>query len=233
MPGRPLRILVVDDDPAMVGAINALVGTEGHQVITAYDGLTAVRRFREEHPDLVLLDLAMPGPDGFTVAGQIRSAGSAPIIVVSGESSEGAKVKALGIGADDYLVKPFGRAELLARIAAVMRRVDRTEASDLGGPVSFAGIALDPGRHEARVGEVLLTLTPTEYRLLETLARAGGALVPHLRLARAGWPAEHDPDLLWLKPHLARLRAKLDAAGGPAIVAVRGVGYRVEDGPGG
>ncbi|HEX9550621.1 MAG TPA: response regulator transcription factor [Candidatus Limnocylindrales bacterium] len=228
MPGRPLRILVVDDDPAMVGAINALVGTEGHQVITAYDGLTAVRRFREEHPDLVLLDLAMPGPDGFTVAGQIRSAGSAPIIVVSGESSEAAKVKALGIGADDYLVKPFGRAELLARIAAVMRRVDRTEASDLGGPVAFAGIALDPARHEARVGDALLTLTPTEYRLLEALARAGGDLVPHLRLARAGWPAEHDPDLLWLKPHLARLRAKLDAADGPAIVAVRGVGYRVE-----
>jgi two-component system KDP operon response regulator KdpE len=170
----------------------------------------------------------MPGPDGFTVAGQIRSAGSAPIIVVSGESSEAAKVKALGIGADDYLVKPFGRAELLARIAAVMRRVDRTESSDLGGPVAFAGIALDPGRHEARVGDAILILTPTEYRLLETLARAGGALVPHLRLARAGWPAEHDPDLLWLKPHLARLRAKLDAAGGPAIVAVRGVGYRVE-----
>ena len=85
---RPLRILVVDDDPAMVGAITALVGTEGHQVITAYDGLTAVRRFREENPDLVLLDLAMPGPDGFTVAGQIRAAGEAPIIVVSGESSE-------------------------------------------------------------------------------------------------------------------------------------------------
>ncbi|MEW5990295.1 MAG: response regulator transcription factor [Chloroflexota bacterium] len=229
MPVRPLRILVVDDDPAMVGAINALVGTEGHQVITAYDGLTAVRRFREEHPDLVLLDLAMPGPDGFTVAGQIRSAGAAPIIVVSGESSEAAKVKALGIGADDYLVKPFGRQELLARIAAVMRRVDRAEAVDLGGPVTYAGVSLDPGRHEARVGETLLVLTPTEYRLLETLARAAGALVPHLRLARAGWPAEHDPDLLWLKPHLARLRAKLDAAGGPAIVAVRGVGYRLED----
>ena len=73
MPGRPLRILVVDDDPAMVGAITALVGTEGHQVITAYDGLTAVKRFREEHPDLVLLDLAMPGPDGFNVAGQMRA----------------------------------------------------------------------------------------------------------------------------------------------------------------
>jgi two-component system KDP operon response regulator KdpE len=225
---RPLRILVVDDDPAMVGALTALVGTEGHQVITAYDGLTAVRRFREDSPDLVLLDLAMPGPDGFTVAGQIRAAGAAPIIVVSGESSEAAKVKALGIGADDYLVKPFGRAELLARIAAVMRRVNRSEAAESGGPVAFEDLTLDPGRHEARVGTTLLVLTPTEYRLLDALVRAGGALVPHLRLARAGWPAEQDPDLLWLKPHLARLRAKLDAVGGPAVVAVRGVGYRVE-----
>jgi DNA-binding response OmpR family regulator len=230
---RPLRILVVDDDPAMVGAITALVGTEGHQVITAYDGLTAVRRFRDEHPDLVLLDLAMPGPDGFTVAGQIRASGTAPIIVVSGESSEAAKVKALGIGADDYLVKPFGRAELLARIAAVMRRTTRVEAGDLGDPAAFGSLSLDPARHEARVGDVPLTLTPTptEYRLLEVLVRASGDLVPHLRLARAGWPAETDPDLLWLKPHLARLRAKLDAAGGPAIVAIRGVGYRVETGP--
>src|SRR3970282_702106 len=134
VPGRPLRILVVDDDPAMVGAINALVGTEGHQVITAYDGLTAVRRFREEHPDLVLLDLPMPGPDGIT---------------------------------------------------AVSRRVDRTEATALGGPVMFAGISLDPGRHDARVGETPLVLTPTEYRLLETLARGGGGRGPHPRLARA------------------------------------------------
>ena len=212
----------------MVGAITALVGTEGHQVITAYDGLTAVRRFRDDNPDLVLLDLAMPGPDGFTVAGQIRASGEAPIIVVSGESSEAAKVKALGIGADDYLVKPFGRAELLARIAAVMRRVGRAEAADTAGPIAFAGVSLDPGRHEAWVGDSLLVLTPTEYRLLDAFVRAAGDLVPHLRLARAGWPAEHDPDLLWLKPHLARLRAKLDAAGGPAVVAVRGVGYRVE-----
>ena len=156
MSQRPLRILVVDDDPAMVGAITALVGTEGHQVITAYDGLTAVKRFREEAPDLVLLDLAMPGPDGFTVAGQIRAAGAAPILVVSGESAEAAKVKALGIGADDYLVKPFGKAELLARIAAVMRRVDRSGGAGAGGgPVEAGGLSLDPGRHDARVGEAV------------------------------------------------------------------------------
>jgi DNA-binding response OmpR family regulator len=229
---RPLRILVVDDDPAMVGALTALVGTEGHQVITAYDGLTAVRRFREERPDLVLLDLAMPGPDGFTVAGQMRASGDVPILVVSGESNEQAKVRALEIGADDYLVKPFGRAELLARIRALMRRAGpASERSGVGGGLSLGTLRLEPGRHEARVGDRGLSLTPTEYRILEALVRAGGDLVPHHRLARAGWPAEADPDLLWLKPHLARLRSKVRAAGGPDVVAVRGVGYRMEAEP--
>jgi len=229
-PSRTLRILVVDDDPAMVGAITALVSTEGHQVITAYDGLTAVRRFREEGPDLVLLDLAMPGPDGFTVAGQIRASGTAPIIVVSGESGEPAKVRALGIGADDYLTKPFGKAELLARIAAVMRRAEGTGRGlePAGGRLTIGELTVDPNRHEARVSGTSLDFTPTEFRLLETLMRADGAVVPHLRLARAGWPADADPDLLWLKPHLARLRAKLDALGGPSIAAVRGVGYRLK-----
>ena len=88
-------------------------------------------------------------------------------------------------------------------------------------------LTLEPGRHEARVGDTSLALTPTEFRLLEALVRADGDIVPHLQLARAGWPAETDPDLLWLKPHLARLRAKVQAAGGPLVVAVRGVGYRV------
>jgi two-component system, OmpR family, KDP operon response regulator KdpE len=229
MSTRPLRILVVDDDPAMVGAITALVGTEGHQVITAYDGLTAVKRFREEHPDLVLLDLAMPGPDGFSVAGQMRAVGQAPILVVSGESGEAAKVRALGIGADDYLTKPFGKAELLARISAIMRRVDRSGAggTTAAGPLEAGQLVLEPGRHEARVADTALSLTPTEFRLLEALVRADGDIVPHLQLARAGWPAETDPDLLWLKPHLARLRAKVEAADGPQIIAVRGVGYRI------
>ncbi|HEY7936467.1 MAG TPA: response regulator transcription factor [Candidatus Limnocylindrales bacterium] len=228
---RPLRILVVDDDPAMVGAITALVGQDGHQVITAYDGLTAVRRFRDESPDLVLLDLAMPGPDGFSVAGQIRASGNVPILILSGESGEGAKVKALEIGADDYLTKPFGRQELLARIAAVMRRVDAAGGPAGGGSTLQAGaLTIEPGRHEAHVGDILLPLTATEYRLLEALVRAGGDVVPHARLVRAGWPSEPNPDLLWLKPHLARLRAKVAAAGGPAVVAVRSVGYRVEAG---
>ncbi|HXG40870.1 MAG TPA: response regulator transcription factor, partial [Candidatus Limnocylindrales bacterium] len=200
-PTRSLRILVVDDDPAMVGAITALVGTEGHQVITAYDGLTAVRRFDEERPDLVLLDLAMPGPDGFAVAGRIRAMGNVPLIVVSGESGEPAKVRALQIGADDYLTKPFGKAELLARIAAVMRRAEAAIGA-APGPLEAGALRIDPRRHEARVGERQLALTPTEFRILEALVAAGGDVVPHQRLLRAGWPSDPDPDPLWLKPHL-------------------------------
>src|SRR5918999_622040 len=184
---RPLRILVVDDDPAMVGAITALVGTEGHQVTTAYDGHTAVKRFGEQRPDVVLLDLAMPGPDGYAVVGRMRAlAADVPIVVVSGERGD---------------VPPVLRA-------------DRLE--------------LDTGRFEASVDGRVLPLTPTEYRLLEALVRAGRDLVSHERLLRAGWPTESQPDRLWLKAHMARLRAKVEAAGGPPIVARRALGYRIE-----
>jgi two-component system KDP operon response regulator KdpE len=235
--GERLRLLVVDDDPAMVGAITAIVGTEGHQVVTAYDGETAIRRFREERPDVILLDLAMPGVDGYAVAGALRAEGAAvPIIVVSGERGEPAKVRALDIGADDYITKPFGRDELLARIRAAVRRASLPAASPSGAssadaPAGLAlvvgGISIDSRRHTAKVGERRLDLTPTEYRLLETLARAAGEVVPHRRLLAAGWPAERDPDPLWLKPHLARLRRKLYEVGGPEIESVRAIGWRL------
>ena len=225
---RPLRILVVDDDPAMVGAITALVGTEGHQVITAYDGLTAVKRFREEAPDLVLLDLAMPGPDGFTVAGQIRAAGQAPILVVSGESAEEAKVRALGIGADDYLVKPFGKAELLARIAAVMRRVDRATGGPATGPVERgrarpgAGASRGAGRRHR----------PDAHPDGVPPARGAGPGERRHRSApspRPGRLAGRDgsgPALAQAPPRPAAGEGR--GAGGPQILAVRGVGYRIE-----
>jgi two-component system, OmpR family, KDP operon response regulator KdpE len=231
--GRPLRILVVDDDPAMVGAVTALVGTEGHQVVTAYDGTTAIRRWREDRPDLVLLDLAMPGPDGFEVARSLRAEGATlPIIIVSGERGEPAKVRALDLGADDYLTKPFGKDELLARIRAAVRRAALSTSAAGGGfegrgPIRVGNLLLDPSRHASFVEDRELGLTPTEYRLLEVLAQAGGELLGHARLLVAGWPSETDPDPLWLKPHLARLRRKLVKAGGPGIVSVRAVGWRL------
>jgi DNA-binding response OmpR family regulator len=227
-PQAGLRILVVDDEPAMVGAITALVGSAGHQVVTAYDGDTALRRFEEDEPDLVLLDLAMPGRDGVEVCREIRRSSATPIIVLTGESDERAKVEALDAGADDYVTKPFGRQELLARIRAVMRRHELTEAAGPG--IRVGPLVLQSGRHEATVDGVPLALTRTEFALLATLVAARGRVVTHDRLLAAGWPDEREPDPQWLKPHLARLRAKLEAAGAPQPASVRGVGYRLDAG---
>jgi DNA-binding response OmpR family regulator len=228
VPRAGLRILVVDDEPAMVGAITALVGSAGHQVVTAYDGDTALRRFEEEEPDLVLLDLAMPGRDGVEVCREIRRTSLTPIIVLTGESDELAKVEALDAGADDYVTKPFGRQELLARIRAVMRRHEMSEA--VGPGVRIGSLVLLPGRHEATVDGEPLALTRTEFALLAALAAARGRVVTHERLLAAGWPDDREPDPQWLKPHLARLRAKLQAAGAPLPASVRGVGYRLDEG---
>src|SRR5688572_20052777 len=125
-----LRILVIDDEPALIGAVAALVGSVGHRVSAAYDGHEALRRFDADQPDLVILDLAMPGLDGIAVCREVRARGATPIIVLSGEGQEAAKVEALDAGADDYVTKPFGKDELLARIRAVTRR--RTERPEPG-----------------------------------------------------------------------------------------------------
>jgi DNA-binding response OmpR family regulator len=218
-----LLVLVVDDEPAMVGAISALVGRAGHRVVTAYDGNTALRRFSEERPDLVLLDLAMPGLDGVEVCRAIRRMSQTPIIILTGEADERAKVEALDTGADDYVVKPFGKQELLARIRAVMRR--RGNEAEL----RWGSIVLDRGRHTASVADVQLVLTRTEYSLLTSLVAAAGHVVSHGALLNAGWPGEPNPDPQWLKPHLARLRSKLGEAGAPVPASVRGVGYRLEE----
>jgi len=219
-----LRILVIDDEPAMVGAVAALVGSVGHRVTAAYDGDEGLRHYEEDRPDLVILDLAMPGMDGLAVCTEIRRRGATPIIVLSGEGQEAAKVEALDAGADDYVTKPFGKSELLARIRAVTRR----RGTDSAVP-EVASVRIDRRRHEAWGNDRLLQLTPIEFALLEELVTARGDLVPHAELLAAGWPGEPDPDPLWLKPHLARLRAKLRAAGAAEPMPVRAVGYRLTE----
>ena len=221
---RPLRILVIDDEPAMVGAVAALVGSEGHRVSAAYDGVEGLRHYDDERPDLVILDLAMPGLDGLSVCSELRQRGTTPIIVLSGEGQEAAKVEALDAGADDYVTKPFGKSELLARIRAVTRR-RRGERDD----AQQGSIRIDRRRHEAWAGDRLLQLTPIEFALLEALVAARGDLVPHPELLAAGWPGEPDPDPLWVKPHLARLRAKLREAGAAEPTPVRAIGYRLTE----
>jgi DNA-binding response OmpR family regulator len=231
-----LKILVVDDEPAMVGALGALLGQAGHRIVAAYDGDEALRRFRDDAPDLVLLDLAMPGLDGATVCRRIREVADTPIVVVSGERDRAATVELLDLGADDYIRKPFRADELLARVRAVARRaaLARPAGGGGGGPRasgSDRGWELDRRRHEIRWQGTVVPATVTEFRLLRQLVERLGEVVSHDDLLTAGWPDVPDPDPLWLKPHLARLREKLVGVGAPVPVAVRGVGYMLEDLP--
>ena len=235
---RPLTLLVVDDEPAWVGALGAVLGKAGHRIVAAYDGDEAMRRFRADRVDAVLLDLAMPGLDGAEVCRQIRAESDTPIIVISGERDRAAPAELLDLGADDYVRKGVPSNELLARIRAVVRRrqpanagaaARETEAASVQTSVAArdAGWDLDLRRHEISWHAALIPATAIEFRLLAALIERYGELVAHSDLLAAGWPDVNDPDPLWLKPHLARLREKLNKVGAPQPVALRGVGYRL------
>ena len=218
-------VLIVDDDRALVGMVASLLGSEGYDLLTAYDGETALRRHSEDVPDLVILDRRLPKMSGDEICRRIRAAGPTPILMLTGEKGEDERVKLLDLGADDYLEKPFGRKELLARVRALLRRAPRTT-----GPATATeihGLVIDARAHSARMRGEELPLTPTEFRLLAALATRPGELVDRKALLRAGWPDERDPDPEWLKAHLARLRSKLEDAGAPVPANVRGVGYKL------
>jgi DNA-binding response OmpR family regulator len=218
-------ILVVDDEPAMVGMVGALLGEEGYQIVTAYDGETALRRHAEERPDLVILDRRLPRMSGDDVCKGIRSVSNTPILMLTGEKGSEERAKLLDLGADDYLEKPFNKKELSARVRALLRRAPSPVRADSASKVGR--LAIDGRTHRAMVDRELLDLTPTEFRLLAALAARPGEVVDRRSLLRAGWPDERDPDPEWLKAHLARLRSKLIAAGAPDLANVRGVGYRL------
>jgi len=222
-----LTLLVVDDEPAWVGALGAVLGKAGHRIVAAYDGEEALRRFHSDHVDAVLLDLAMPGMDGAAVARQIRAESDVPILIVSGERDPAAPAELLDLGADDYIRKSMPNDEKLARIRAAVRR--RRPARPAGESAStWSGWTLDQRRHEISWRGQVVPATAIEFRLLESLVSHIGELRSHAQLLAAGWPDVRDPDPLWLKPHLARLRDKLTAVAAPLPVAVRGVGYRLE-----
>lgn len=218
-------ILIVDDDRAMVGMVAALLGEEGYDVATAYDGEQAIRRHRDDQPDLVVLDRRLPRLDGDEVCRQIRASGDTPILMLTGEKGSEERAKLLDAGADDYLEKPFAPKELRARVRALLRRGGGTRRA--AAPAEIEGLMVDPRTHSARANGKPLPLTPTEFRLLSALATRAGEVVDRRTLLRAAWPDERDPDPEWLKAHLARLRTKLESAGAPVPVNVRGVGYRL------
>lgn len=218
-------VLVVDDERPLVGMIASLLGEEGYEIVTAYDGETALRRHADDSPDLVILDRKLPRMSGDEVCRRIRATSPTPILMLTGERGADERAKLLDLGADDYLEKPFSARELRSRVRALLRRATPVVPTQIAA--SIGALRVDPKTHVASVNGSALDLTPTEFRLLAALAARPGEVLDRRSLLRAGWPEERDPDPEWLKAHLARLRSKLDGAGAPSLANVRGVGYRL------
>jgi DNA-binding response OmpR family regulator len=216
-----IRILVVDDEPPMVELVRGYMVREGWAVVTANDGNEALATARTENPDVVVLDLMLPGLDGIEVCRQLRTFSDAYVVMLTAKSEEVDKLIGLAVGADDYLTKPFSPRELVARIKAILRRARST------GPAA-PGLDVDVARRIARIEGATLNLTRTEFDILAALAREPGVVVGRSALLASVWGPGYNDDHL-VDVHVANLRRKLgDDPERPRFVeTVRGVGYRL------
>jgi two-component system KDP operon response regulator KdpE len=227
------HLLLVEDDEPMRRSVVANLAAHGYRVVEAGDVASALRSWDAERPDLILLDLGLPDGDGGSVVRRVRRESTTPILVLSARGAERDKVAALEAGADDYVTKPFGLAELRARVAALLRRT-AGQAADPAGMVSLGPVTLDVVRHVATVGGTPVDLTPREYELLKTMLSNPGRLLTKARLLRAVWGTAYADEGHYLHVYVSRLRRKLaaaDAAGEThdLIVAEPGVGYRIAE----
>ena len=224
-----MKVLIADDDPQLVRALRITLAAHGYDVVAASDGAAAIAAAAQAHPDLVLLDLGMPRLDGVQVIEAIRGWSSVPILVVSGRTGSADKVDALDAGADDYVTKPFQIDELLARLRALARR---TAASADGADtyaVRFADVTIDLAAKSVTRADVRVHLTPTEWRMLEFLARHPGALVTRQTLLKEIWSSEQVSDSGYLRLYMSQLRKKLetDPAHPRHLLTESGMGYRL------
>ncbi|MFM1872479.1 MAG: hypothetical protein RL398_1901 [Planctomycetota bacterium] len=222
------KILVIEDEPDLLEVIQYNLDREGHKVIACRNGEQGLSRIRTDNPDLVILDLMLPGMDGVEVCRQVKAdpvTRAIPIIMVTAKSEESDIVLGLGIGADDYITKPFSPRELVARVKVVLRRGPLREESGRGERVVRGPLAIDLGRHEARLDEVLLTLTPTEMRLLHFLASHPGRVFTRAHLLSRVIGEDAIVTDRNIDVHVRALRQKLGDAQ-KFIETVRGVGYR-------
>ena len=218
-------VLVVDDDPAMRRTLTINLRARDYDVETAGDGRSALQIVEERMPDVVLLDLGLPDLDGISVLTRLRSFTQVPVIVVSARTDSDDKVEALDLGADDFITKPFSIEELLARVRATSRRVGR-EDPDL--VVEVDGLHLDITDSRATRNSTEIHLTPTEWRIVEVLARHRGRLVRQTELLTAVWGPGYDTQTNYLRVHLASIRRKLEVDPGRPVLFLTepGMGYR-------
>jgi two-component system, OmpR family, KDP operon response regulator KdpE len=220
-----MKILIADDDPQILRALRITLTARGYDVDTANNGTEALRLAVDKHPDLIVIDLGMPGLTGIEVIEAVRGWSQLPILVVSGRSDSLDKVDALDAGADDYVTKPFAADELLARIRALSRRVPSGSDEPV---VSFADVRVDLSAHSVTRAGQPVRLTPTEWRLLEVLVRNPDRLVTRETLLTEVWGPQYTTDTGYLRLYMAQLRKKLEEVPGePAhLLTEAGMGYR-------
>jgi len=221
-------VLVVDDEPQIVRTLTINLRARDYEVESAGDGRSALQVMEERTPDVVVLDLGLPDMDGVHVLQQIRTSSQVPVVVLSARQESDDKVEALDAGADDYVTKPFGMDEFLARIRAAVRR-GPSDAAD-APVVTTADFTLDFGDHRATRGGDEVRLTPTEWRLLAALAQSPGRLVTHAELLRAAWGPAYGRESNYLRVYANQLRRKLepDPSHPRYLVTEPGIGYRLK-----
>ena len=221
-----VRILVVDDEPPIVKLVRGYLERHGYEVLVAADGPSAIQSARAVGPDVIVLDLMLPGLDGIEVCRQVRTFSDAYILMLTARAEEVDRIVGLSVGADDYLVKPFSPRELVARVKALLRRPRTSVAATLP-----AGLEIDEARHQVRVDGTLVELTATEFGILAALARDPGVVVSRSALLDRVWGPAFVGDDHLVDVHVANLRRKLvdDPAAPRFVETVRAVGYRLRE----
>lgn len=222
-------VLVVEDEPQVMRFLRTGLLGQGYRVIEAGTGKLALQMCAQYVPDLVLLDLGLPDVDGLDVTRGVRAWSALPIVVLSARGQERAKVEALDAGADDYLTKPFGFPELLARMRAALRRASRVQAAKPDAVLAVGGLRIDLERREVVLDGELVHLTPIEFKLLSVLARHPGKVMTHRQLLHEVWGPKTSTDAGYLRVYMTHLRRKLerDRDGARVFETEAGVGYRL------
>ena len=225
------KILIVEDEESVIDPLELLLSKEGFTIETARDGREALEKFEKVLPDLVLLDLMIPIISGTEVCRQIRAKSQVPIIMLTAKDTEVDKVVGLELGADDYIVKPYSKAELVARIKAVLRRQGGEVTSEISGVITAGPISIDIDRHLVMINGAATSLPLKEFELLEFLLRNKGRVLTRTQLIDRVWGSDYFGDTKTLDVHIKRLRAKIetDPANPVYIQTIRGLGYKFED----
>jgi two-component system alkaline phosphatase synthesis response regulator PhoP len=220
-------VLVIDDEEKILGLVSSYLENEGYQIHTALDGITGLEKAREVKPDIIVLDIMLPGMDGLEMLAQLRRESNVYVILLTAKTEETDKIVGLSVGADDYVTKPFSPRELTARVKAAMRRLNIKEQDVERDILAFQTIRIHPGSRKVWVKEQEVELTAMEFDLLNALAEHQGLVLSREQLLEKVWGQDYFGELRVVDVHIGHIRQKLGDE--RYIATVRGVGYRFED----